>query len=391
MKVELDYGRLCEVVDRLLALKRGNIYPFNRTDAVVPQTLVPDELRRDKEALALFYFFICTHMRGGITSATVFRQYLRMKAAFPWMFQPKEVIKREPEEIPRVIKGFVGWDSKAAGTFWWHNSRLLASGWDGSALAIIKATRNYDDATRFYKNRRKKGDKVVDIDTRNLGFWGHQPKMVSMQVYFADWERLYKKRFPYPGPVDWHNIRIFVTLCVLIVTKEDGEPPLRFNEELVRPLREGLMRYIKERKADPIEVADVNWLFSLLMCGESPLTQTKAEVTFEDAPLFDGLSIDADWKVEQHGTKRKTGLEKTCLVCAFNQECQFAMPARPYYSQGLIERRPMPNLGLVRLEPKHIRLPEEPSAQTEPHSQAALLFPEEEAPPATSTQKAAAD
>lgn len=400
MKVELNYDRLCEVVDRLLELKKKNTYPFNREDAVVPQTLVPDELRADKEALALFYFYICTHMRGGITSATVFRQYLRMRKAFPWMFQPKEVIKRSEAEVQRTIKRFVGWDSKTAGTFWWRNSQLLVANWGGSALEIIKQTRNYEDATRFYRNRLKKGEKIRDIDSRNLGFWGHQPKMVSMQVYFADWERLYKKRFPYPGPVDWHNIRIFITLSALIIIRKEGDTPLRFSETLVRPLREGLMQYIKSRKKDPILVADVNWLFSLLMCGQSPLTQTKAKVVFQSAPLYEAgknedgaYAIDADWKIEQHGTKRKIGLGKTCAVCTFNTECKYAMPARAYYSKGLIVQRPMPDLGVVRLEPKHVATPvAKVTLSNDVTPKVQLLFAEEDIPTQTEQQlKTAAD
>ncbi len=138
------------------------------------------------------------------------------------------------------------------------------------------------------------------------------------------------------------------------------------------------MEYIKSRKADPVEVADAIWLFSLVMCGNSPANvtiQTGAEKKAAEekekgrrskkkkkekpASLFDhvGLDIDLDWQhekwIEHHGRK---ALEQTCFVCPLQKTCDFGIPTRQYYDRGLIIIRPRLKLEET-IDPRLIREP----------------------------------
>ena len=366
------------MLDRLLFLQKVSVYPFNRTDAVVPQTLIPDELRLDKKRLANFYFFACIYMRGGITSSTAFKLLLEILHENPWMFEPREVVKRTVEEATQILKDKIGWDSKNAGQFWHKNAQLLVDNWSGEHLNVIIATKNYDDALRFYVNKNKKDKPFKGSDQREQGFWGHQHKMASMQVYFADWDGLYLARFNYPGPVDFHNYRFFISNGSVIVFSNTES--VSFGEKYSKPIREVLMEYILSRKVDPLELADAIWLYSLLMCGESPYTVTKEmvydhktekmDVKRRKAPLFTHGGVeDEKWDMMKWASRKRRSLDRSCHVCAFNLECEFAIPAGPYYGKkedvnergGKIVLRKRPALE-VYLKPKdaHKALASEP-------------------------------
>lgn len=331
MKIFIDQNRLTESIGRLLQMMRDAVYPFNRDDAKVPQKLIPDELRQDKKALSLFYFFACIYMRGGIVSSTAFKLLMKVRNDYPWMFIPEEVQQHDVAEVRHILKKYIGWDSKTAGEFWHRNAILIVKNWDGNPLNIIKELRSYDDAVRFYVNKNKKGKPFKGEDGREQGFWGHQHKMASMQLYFIDWEGLLTTRFNYPGPVDFHNYRFFLTTESVILI--DAGRSVSFSEKISAPVRDALMEFLQTSGEDPLDVADVIWLFSLLMCGESPHTQTRELKKGSFAPLFDFSKQHLPWDVSQWSQNKKTGLDRTCHVCAFNQKCKFAIPAGPYYGK----------------------------------------------------------
>jgi hypothetical protein len=387
MKVRFDFERLCEVLDMLLRMRREKIYPFNRTDAVVPQKLIGKDIRSDKRLLSLFYFFACIYMRGGIVSSTAFKLLLKLQRENPWMFEPAEVVKRPVEEVQALLKRYIGWDAMTAGKFWHENARILLLNWRGNPLNIIASIRKYDDAVLYYQNKNRKGDPKPKsardhllLDRRTLGFWGHQHKMVSMQVYFADWEGLFLKRFIYPGPVDFHNYRLFLATGAVRMT--NAPEKVSFSEKISRPARAALIRYMTEKQVDPIDVADVIWLFSLLMCGESPHTQTK-EQKMKPVPLFIRHDVEETWSISKLSSRKTRSLNRTCHVCAFNDSCRYAIPAGPYYGKrgdsdetgGKLVLRPRPPLAVLlkphQIDPALINAPLEGEA-----AQSAHLFQE---------------
>ena len=76
--IRVNRKRFVEIIDTLVDQKRKNLFPFNTEKAVVPQVLIPEEIRKDKKVHALFYFFTCIYMRGGIESHTAFKQLIKM-------------------------------------------------------------------------------------------------------------------------------------------------------------------------------------------------------------------------------------------------------------------------------------------------------------------------
>ena len=62
MKVNVDHALVFKLLDTLLPRWKAvpKQYPYNHKDAIIPQTIVPADLRADKETLASFYFFACT-------------------------------------------------------------------------------------------------------------------------------------------------------------------------------------------------------------------------------------------------------------------------------------------------------------------------------------------
>jgi hypothetical protein len=343
MEVQLDRERLFEVLDVLLARWSSSPkqYPFTHKDATIPQTIIPDALRSDPHKLARFYFYACIYMRGGIESSQAFRALLTMGQEHPELFDSLHAQWMKEEEVQNILKRFIGWDSKAASINWIENSKRLMRNWDGDPFKLIKGVKSYTEALRRIKNKRGK-DEFKKAGSNNIGFRGFQPKMVSMLLYFYDWEGWLKPRFPYPSPADFHNFRIGFANRILRVS-----PPtavFRTQEKISAVWRAGIMDYLQVRKADPVKVADALWLFSLVMCGNSPATTTYKTPPIEkkERPaLFHFGNVTEHWKQDESlQTSRREKLLETCGICLCAATCDFAIPAYPYYTLGQLELRP---------------------------------------------------
>jgi hypothetical protein len=356
MQVTVDKKIVFRLIDTLLArwTAEPKKYPYNRPDAIIPQYLIPGEIRARKETLACFYFYICIYMRGGIESAQAFNAMIRMWREHPTMFDPIHAQWSTPAELQPILKKYVGWDSHAASVNWVENSRRLMRHWEGNPLNLLKGLRNYDEALRRIRNKLQKGDqRKARLDGR--GFRGFQPKMVSMLIYFYDWERWLEKRFLYPAPADFHNFRLGLNQGAIIVSDcDDGF--VRSSEKLSAPWREAVMDYLKARKADPIEVADAIWMYSLVMCGNSPLmnereakpkVKKKGSRILEPLPeMFEAARLPhrVDEASHQHIGRFRRALKETCLRCVIAKTCTLAIPSRPYYRKGKLILRPRPKV-----------------------------------------------
>jgi hypothetical protein len=164
--------------------------------------------------------------------------------------------------------------------------------------------------------------------------------MVSMLLYFYDWEGWLTPRFLYPSPADFHHYRLGIANGVIVV-----EGDIRFDEKISAPYREMLMQYLRERNADPIEVSDAIWLYSLLLCGESPATRTKNNR--REVPLFDHGEVTEEWKHDQWLESVRKGLVRSCGSCVLESTCTYAIPASPYYRKGQVILRPRAPLDQV--------------------------------------------
>jgi len=223
-------------------------FPFNNVDAVVPQRLIPDELRKDTFHLTCFYFYICLYMKGRITSEQAFKALLRMREDIPELFDPLTAQFMSTEFVEGALRKYVNRDIVQTAKAWRANSRELMLNWGGDPQNITKGMRSYNEAIRRIRNKRGVKSVLAKSLQKNgtgHGFEGFQPKMVSMFIYFLDWEGLLQTRFLYPAPADFHNFRFGLATGSLIV--ETNEPWIRFSEKLSKPWREMLMRYLKAR------------------------------------------------------------------------------------------------------------------------------------------------
>jgi len=340
MKVTVHRDQVFALVDMLLERWQSTPkqHPFNLRDAVIPQVVIPPSLRNNKHELACFYFYVCIYMRGGIESLQAFNAMLRMRDAHPDLFKPIYAQWLSALQVQEILKEFVGWDSRQASIHWVENSRRLARKWKGEPLRLIKGLRDYDEALRRIKNKRTKTE-LAKAGEDGAGFMGFQPKMVSMFLYFMDWEKLLNPRFLYPAPADFHNYRIGLATGAIEVDTAAGQV-IRYSEKISAPWREALMAYLKIRRADPVAVADVLWLFSLTMCGNSPATITKEEEDEQEEAMSTLFSNGHSGSFHGSATPELLrGYQKTCLVCPLATKCRFGIPARPYYRKGVLVLR----------------------------------------------------
>jgi hypothetical protein len=175
MLVSTDYKAGYAMLDKLVGLHQANKYPFNRPDAIIPQKIIPEEIRKDKYLLACFYFYICIYMRGGIESLQAFNAMIKMWRVHPELFDPVRAQMLSPEQVQPILREFVGWDSKAASINWVTNSIRLSKNWNGNPLNLLKNLRSYDGAIKRIRNKRTKRD-LREAGKGNEGFRGFQPR-----------------------------------------------------------------------------------------------------------------------------------------------------------------------------------------------------------------------
>ncbi|OGG55216.1 hypothetical protein A3D62_01875 [Candidatus Kaiserbacteria bacterium RIFCSPHIGHO2_02_FULL_49_11] len=364
MEVFANKRRFFQIVDALMERKRLKLYPFNTKQAYVPQLLILPEIRRDTVLLACYYFCICIYMRGGVESHTVFKQFNKMWQKHPEMFLPEKVAGLSHEYIHAVLKRFIGWDAVAAARFWKANMTALYRNWGGNPFNILRGISSYEEACRRLRNKngRSGTKKLLSLDPVEEGFIGFQFKMVSMFLYFCDWEGWLRPRFLYPSPADFHHYRLFIANEAVVIKTHNGRS-IRYDEKISNPIRTLLMKYLKERRADPVEVADALWLFSLLMCGESPVTKTRSaemkNLSLFKTNLLDGLSTSTGI-----ASAKKRQLLQTCGACILEKTCKFAIPSHPYYRRGILELRNRPPIGLATFKKTPSATP--PKAETDP-------------------------
>lgn len=332
MEIIVDKDRIFALLDTLLerwaAEPKG--FPYQHKDAILPQDVIPEEIRADKEVLACFYFYICIYMRGGIKSLQAFNALTKMWEAHPEMFNPLQVQWLQPEDVQVVLKKYIGWDSQSASISWVENSRRLMQYWRGNPLNLLKGLKDYEEALRRIRNKFSKKDRR-EAGEDGVGFRGFQPKMVSMLLYFYDWEGWLPKRFVYPAPADFHNFRLAFAHRGLILKPQASS--IRVTEKHSILWRAAVTEYITERGVRSKDVADAIWLFSLVMCGNSPATKYRRAEAPEPT-LFTADELGVDLRGTINAPSSRPALLSTCLQCPIAETCELAIPAGPYYQTG---------------------------------------------------------
>ncbi len=341
MKIRTHYDIAAPAIDVLIEAWKSDPkgFPFNKERAVVPQRLIPEWLMKDKFRLSCFLFFVCLYMKGRITSEQAFKKMLKVLKERPEMFEPHIVQFYSKEEVEGVLEKYINRDIVQTAKAWRENAKRLVTAWKGDPRNITKGLRSYKESLRRIKNKRKKGELRAALAASGPGgegFEGFQNKMVAMLIYFFDWGGILTHRFIYPAPADFHNLRFAFAVGAMSLHPQPYATP--YTTKLAAEWGKLVMRYIRDRGHDPIDVADVLWLFSLAACGESPLTEMIEERVekveerhlFKNGRVRDGLVlIKPDFMSRKLSFAER--LSRTCLACPFLKQCKFTIPASPYY------------------------------------------------------------
>ena len=316
------------------------MFPYDHPRAIIPQNLIPNSVRDNVETLCNFYFYVCLYMRGNIESIQAFRGLIAMYEKHPDFFDPLFAQGLSQEVLQPILARYVGRDSFKVSGFWIENSRRLTRNWNASTKKLFAGIRSFNEGVRRIKNKLTKRDlmKANETDGRGEGFQGFQEKMVSMLIYFMDWEGLLKHNFLYPTPADFHNFRLGFGLGIMKL--KPFQESVRVSDRISKPWRNLTMRYLRARRetVTPVELADAIWLFSLAICSESPLTTYhEKEKTFSNEyGMFDEELLPQTTAPPHMDPKLKGRIARTCLSCPVISRCRFAVPAYPYYQNGLL-------------------------------------------------------
>lgn len=336
-KVILSRTRAFVVFDKILDLYKRGAYPYTLPAAELPQNRIPDELKEDKLAHARFLFYVCHHMRGMVRSITAFEQHLKMREEHPWMYVPEEASARSEEEILAALDGYLRVGAKVTARFWKENSERL-QWWGGDPRNLFDGVRNFKTLTDRVCNKKK----LVNGFHMN-GFLGFQEKMASMLAYFLAEAELVPT-FSFPPPIDFHHMRMAMATGVIRKHKS-YKKTLRYTEDVVKPVRDVSAAYCRERGEDSILFANALWLYSLILCAQSPINSDENEDNDHNKNKRDhGMFTELPRNRVLPRAKWWGRYMASCGSCPMQTECSFGIPARPYYLKGMLIPRPRPEI-----------------------------------------------
>ena len=321
----VDTERGDMVLDLLLDQYHRGAYPYNLKSSMLSVLKMPKSLKRGGEDEARFWFFACMLMKGGIDSDVALKA---LSGAYDKEMRPLGLKPYRPEYAAHLDARDMTGILRDAGTGlyrlvndWILCARIILERYDGEVLNLVNGIHDFDSAAELLRNRGK-----------NRGFPGFQFKMVSMLLFFLT-ESGMIDYFPYPPPVDIHLQRVPVE--TEMVRRKDGTEIIAYNQRehdtLQEVLREYYVDYMVRRGYKSNEIADAVWLFSRMMCRWNPGNRT-SEVGKKKGRSTKLVTHKPDWSTRRDIRK----YERSCGRCVIEQLCEWNMPSRYLYVQGMI-------------------------------------------------------
>lgn len=335
--ITLDHDKADQVFGRLMELYKANGDPYSRPEAILPEDprFWPDNLEMGGTQEAQYWFALCYYMRGAVDSTLAAQQLGRFYEKFPDVFEVEVAASLEPDELRKLLFGNgLPFMSPTVAKFWVANAQYMA-------------TLGFNDVRQLYIGVESY-DELVSRITKLDGF---QRKMVSMITYYLDVRKLLAP-LTYPIPVDFHVMRIVNANEMLI----HSEPPRGGNygsDAAQDAARELTAAFCERNEVAPRDLAAAVWLFSNVMCGNSPVT---AMTTLE----YKARATEYFW-VDHRWTESKVhAFNRTCGVCPLSETCEWSIGAPPWYRGGVMlarERRRkdpryLPPAGFVDVVPR---------------------------------------
>jgi hypothetical protein len=320
--VMVDKARAFEVFDTLIDAHENKQPPYDTF--VPPQEYRPDSLRPGGELYgtpehAMFLWNACAYMSAA-DSAYSFQRLTELFKDRPELFDCERLRDVDTSELSGILQreGLPGRQNFVAGA-WVENAKRLGDNFDGNPLKVFDGVENYDDCLNRVCNDGKGG-----------GFRGFQAKMVSMILYYYQYDKLLPE-LPFPVPVDFHVQRI--ALSTEIVKPDVGafhrQPKI---EDAIRSLT---LDYVHERGTDPLALTDVLWGLSSSFCSGQPGNAARSKKIGEHIH-----HVFAE--INHENMKQSEAWHRTCGQCALSAFCLNDIPSAPYYRSGQFVIRPRP-------------------------------------------------
>ncbi|HRH32599.1 MAG TPA: hypothetical protein PK720_00385 [bacterium] len=336
--IKINKKRAYSTYDMLLYLYDNKKHPFE--NPVVPQAPenLPHTLIYGSRQHALYLFYICLYMRGRINSFQAFTGFKKLYLSHPQIFEP-HIVNANPAEYYNIIlnalrsTGNLAVNAANNATFWIKNSKELDQGcWGNDPRNIFNyvnlRNRNKPEAYNLLcSNIIRKSTK------KDFGFYGFREKMVSMLCYFYV-ESGIIPHFLFPSPIDFHILRIHCNQEIIKVAEIKTRGVVR--DMLLPACRQLTASYCKEKKINPVKLADILWLFSQYTCRENP-NSDRSKIKPDEKG---NKKRDRQSEIEiSNVIWTKNNIYKyhnSCAICPLNVHCQGHVSSVPYYSSGKI-------------------------------------------------------
>ncbi len=343
-KPKINKKRAFKIFDILIDLYRNKLSPFDIATRPQDPQFLPESLPLKSLDHALYLFYVCLYMRGRIKSHQAFNQFKVLYTDFPDFFNPI-LIQSDPEYYynelcTQLKKGYLAFSVTDNARFWIENSCELYQYWKGDPRNLFncltyknrETAKGYDLICKnIIRKRIKKNLKTPQLhdhlyeNYQIRGFYGFQEKMVSMLSYFYVDAGIISS-YLFPSPIDFHVSRILIMQDIINVQgiKNGINSPT-----VLSAGRKITSEYCSKTNVGAVELADVLWLYSQLMCSNSP-----------DRTRFNkGESKGRSTEITISSTIRwtKSNLDNyfdTCHVCKLKTTCKGYISEMPYYIKG---------------------------------------------------------
>lgn len=326
MEIIANRARRDQVLDYFLSAFDRGIPPYDDLSGL--QYAVPTTVTKGSVEEAVYLFYTRYYMRGLINSNTAFSALSRMYDEHPKVFRPaaflpftsKEQIRRQTRKIWKLLQIYgLGINSKQTSRHWVLDSQKLAKFWNGDPRLLFQNAVSYEDACDILMNSKSKDP--------SHGFFGFREKMVSMVLY------LYVRAgiipaLPYPIPVDFHALRIFVAHEILSV-EGMGPRTILSADSLSMVARELSLEYCAKRGVEPRRLADAIWHYSREFCKQHPGNAfSKGRYNGRKTPIAP--------KPVHWGDAQTRAYHRTCGRCGVESTCMWNIPSAQIYTKGTI-------------------------------------------------------
>jgi len=338
--------------DGLIDLHNKKLHPFDTATRPQDPEFLPKNLPLGGLEHALYLFYICLYMRGRIKSRQAFEEFNKLYTNYPEFFNPKE-IQTDPiyyynAILTQLSKGHLAFSVTDNARFWVENSKeLYHGGWHGDPRNLFRDlsenNRNTPQAFKLVCSniiRRKGKKRKIKFKTKNFhvliekrriiypGFYGFQEKMVSMLSYFYVDANIIPS-FLFPSPIDFHVSRFLLMQGIIKITGIKNEIATPY----VLPAgRRITAKYSAERNVPAVQLADVLWLYSQLMCNLDPNRTRYKKGDQEGRKTLISIAEKVKW------TKNNIdNYHDSCGICRFNETCKGHVSEMPYYISGTLK------------------------------------------------------